>query len=66
MGGTAPLTPIELAKQCLQELIRSDSEDAASAFSTWLWRVVMEREHSGCTAHQWSLTVWVWILGMAR
>eukprot|EP00969_Alexandrium_andersonii_P158122 6987787-Alexandrium_andersonii.AAC.1 len=26
----------------------------------------MEWEHSGCTSHQWNLTVWVWILGVAR
>eukprot|EP00969_Alexandrium_andersonii_P081677 3600548-Alexandrium_andersonii.AAC.1 len=66
MDGTAPLAPVELAKQCLEELIRSESVEAAAALATWLLRAVSERGRNGFTFHQWSLTVWVWILGVAR
>eukprot|EP00969_Alexandrium_andersonii_P055587 2449421-Alexandrium_andersonii.AAC.1 len=66
MNGTPPPTPVELARQCLVELLRWESEPAAGALAAWLWRVALERGQTGCTAHQWSLTVWVWILGVAR
>eukprot|EP00969_Alexandrium_andersonii_P044320 1945583-Alexandrium_andersonii.AAC.1 len=66
MDGAAPTTPVELARQCLTELLRWESEPAAVALATWLWRVALERGQAGCTAHQWSLTIWVWVLGAAR
>eukprot|EP00969_Alexandrium_andersonii_P322573 14252485-Alexandrium_andersonii.AAC.1 len=66
MDGTAPPAPVELARQCLHELLRWESEPAAAALAAWLWRVVSERHQQGYTFHQWHLTMWVWLLGSAR